>query len=718
MDRFGRAEAVMSGGMGMAAVAAAVRDGEVAFAGAVEKRGEVLGLWRERFVQVFRGGRHVVAAYWAGAERRETLEWRADGSWDEREPRGMLDASQCTMVSDRETRTVRLQHVNDLTRPADCFGSRADLEVALRADGEENFQRLVAAFGGAPLREAPRAFAAVTSFESEKRPRTDSHASSGASTAATGQSPPPPEKKKAKSKLDQDFRLLGELGRGAFSVVYRARRRDGEPYKLRDVDVSDEVAVKVVILSNMSVRERKTQLRYLNSEIAVMRKVTRHMPQDQHVVHLLESFAETTPKYRVSMVLELCNGGELFDRIVKRSFYTEADAKDVIRKLAKTLDSLHRIGIVHRDLKPENLIYSSAAEDAEIKITDFGLALDMEFPDKDVYRSHVVGTVGYFAPEVMNLRYGPACDVWSLGVITYILLVGYPPFVGRNRMEIQKEIRLGRFEFHMPEWKDISANARDLITRMLAFKPERRVRPRDILAHPWLTDACEHATKPIPLQKHKQFNNRRKLKAVAYAVMWGARLGNKRKEKLDAFAKKMKPDGLTREDLELIKETFESHTAGTGGAVQGVDQLRQIMDELGFKGLPLERLFKLFDSNSDGKVDYAELLTGLAGLQGPGEESLRFCFRVYDRDGSGDVSRDELIEILSATVANTDVDPEEVAQGLLDAFRVIETDREGGAISFDEFKSACQSQPILKEALLSRRLSVGHTLDNVETAIN
>uniref|UniRef100_A0A7S2W6A0 Calmodulin n=1 Tax=Mucochytrium quahogii TaxID=96639 RepID=A0A7S2W6A0_9STRA len=658
-----------------------IDSGEVLFAGTVLKRSEILGRWNPRYIRVIRATHDsILCPYWTDVDECDRAE---------HEPRGIMDASKALVTQEHDLLQVEIRHIKDVLRNSDCFGSRADLVVVLRCHTAGDFGALSGALVGAVAAQAANSFGFITNYDKERRCIRRGSTASIPDETSTGRSA------KKVSRLQQDYKLLGELGRGAFSVVYRAKKR------ISAGNDDPEIAVKVVLLSKLSSRERKTQFRYLNSEVAVMKKVTERLPRNKHVVHLLESFAETRPNYRVCMVLELCNGGELFDRIVQRSHYSEKDAKDVVRKLAGALKELHAIGVVHRDIKPENLIYDSPAEDAAIKITDFGLALDTEYPEKDVYKSHVVGTSGYFAPEVLFLRYSPACDIWSLGVVLYILLVGYPPFVGRTRLQVQKEIRLGRYQFHMPEWKDISQSAQDLISKMLEYRPKERIKPDGVLSHEWLTQAGEEDTIPLSIQKHKQFNNKRKLKAAAYAVMWGTRLNTKRKNKLQGIAQKMKPEGFKPEDLELIKKAFDDHATDH---LTDTEQLSKVLSDLGYRQLPLERMFKLFDDNNDGKIDRGELLSGLAALQGPDEACIKFCFSVYDDDGSGEIDKDELINILSMCITNTDLDADKISNELCEAFDDIDADS-NGTISFEEFKSACEKKPYLVECLLSKKLS-------------
>lgn len=727
--------------------------GTTLWQGNVLKQSEILGRWNPRWVQVVRPSAPLddddrvnvdvdgnvlpgepgparsplVCAYWAD----EAAFHRSRDA-----PRGVLDCSRALVSTEQDRLELELRHMRDVLNEVDCFGSRRDIGVRVRVASLGELDGLCNALEGGLTTETRLAVTTVRTYNAERKTVPEANASSNANSSSTstsasgtpgGGAHTKPTPKPATSKLDSDYELLGELGRGAFSVVYRARRRtsrtlrtshtthtthtDGRGHEQEkeqekeqeEEQEMEEVAVKVVQLSKLSSRERKTQFRYLNSEVAIMRKVSERLPRSKHVVRLVESFAERRPLYRVCLVLELCNGGELFDRIVSRSFFSEGDAKRLLRSLAGALGELHRAGVVHRDIKPENLIYASRAEDADVKITDFGLAMDVERPDTDVYKAHVVGTSGYFAPEVLRLQYSPACDVWSLGVVLYILLCGYPPFVGRTRMEVQKEIRLARFEFHMPEWAKISEAARSLIQGMLARDPRRRLTPAGVLAHPWLS-AAEAAgdAAPLPLDKHKRFNNRRKLKAAALAVMWGARLGHRRKEKLRWLAKRMRPDGMRSEDLDTIKACFDAHASSAKEGANLAD-LAAIMSELGYHGLPLERIFELFDENGDGFIDQTELLAGLGSLQ-CGEDSMRFCFRVYDKDGSGDLDKDELFRVLSMTICNSDLDPDKVATELADAFDDIDVDK-NGKISFDEFKVACQTKPYLVEGLLSRRLA-------------
>jgi calcium-dependent protein kinase len=714
-------------------VLSAVGNGEVLWAGLAYKQGEVLGWWNERYLKVVRApashaGENgpVLCAYWVSKEAH-------DEGPDS--PRGVLDASPAVLDVFPATLNINARHVRDALRSADFLGARTDITVHLRTLCADDFDSLSEALSGAVADNQVLSLTKAQAYDRERKLGKFSPHSVG----GLGESQPANAQGgkggKSSGRLEGEFEVLGELGKGAFSVVYRARRRVASSHG----SAGEEVALKIVQLHKLSPRERRAQERYLDSEVSILAKVREQLPTNRNIVHTSEVFSEAG---RVAMVMELCNGGELFDRIIERGHFSERDAKEVMSKLATALLALHRAGVVHRDIKPENIIYDRKGEGAELKIADFGLSLDMDRRAEDCYKAHVVGTMGYLAPEVLALDYGPACDVWSLGVVLYILLCGYPPFSGRTRQEMQQETRLGRFRFHLPEWEHISLEAQDLIRRMLDAHPRLRIRMDQVLKHPWLLSVRSEDAKPLPLGRHRKFNHARKLKAAALAVIWGARLSSVRRERLASVAKKMRPGGFTSEDLGLIKAAFEANTSSSlaqaraqahaeavaqaeeqeqaqaqaQSKLEGVTdskQLREILTALGYKQVPMDRLFELFDENGDGRIEHAELLKGLAAMQEPGEDALRFFFSLYDTDGSGLLSKDELAEVLSTTIANNpQLDAEQIARELSEAFdqeanngHAHEDTSRHGCLSFDEFKRVCISKPYLAESLLSIKLS-------------
>ncbi|XP_055690101.1 calcium/calmodulin-dependent protein kinase type 1 isoform X2 [Lutzomyia longipalpis] len=268
-----------------------------------------------------------------------------------------------------------------------------------------------------------------------------------------------PEKSPA---IEDKYTLKELLGTGAFSEVRLAESRD-TPGQLFAVKIIDKKALKGKEDS-------------LENEIKVLRRLTH-----PNIVQLLETYED---KSKVYLVMELVTGGELFDRIVEKGSYTEKDASGLIRQVLEAVDYMHDQGVVHRDLKPENLLYYSADDDSKIMISDFGLS---KMEDSGIMAT-ACGTPGYVAPEVLAQKpYGKAVDVWSIGVISYILLCGYPPFYDENDANLFAQILKGEFEFDSPYWDEISESAKDFIQNLMCVNVDKRYTCKQALAHPWIS---------------------------------------------------------------------------------------------------------------------------------------------------------------------------------------------------------------------------------------
>ncbi|XP_065280555.1 calcium/calmodulin-dependent protein kinase type 1 isoform X2 [Dermacentor albipictus] len=249
---------------------------------------------------------------------------------------------------------------------------------------------------------------------------------------------------------------------GAFSQVVLAESKD-TPGVMHAIKCIDKKALKGKEDS-------------LENEIKVLRRL-----KHPNIVQLLETYED---KNKVYLVMELVTGGELFDRIVEKGSYTEKDASDLIRQILEAVDYMHSQGVVHRDLKPENLLYYSPDEESKIMISDFGLS---KMEDSGIMAT-ACGTPGYVAPEVLAQKpYGKAVDVWSIGVIAYILLCGYPPFYDESDANLFAQILKGEFEFDSPYWDEISDSAKDFIRHLICVDVERRYTCRQALAHPWIS---------------------------------------------------------------------------------------------------------------------------------------------------------------------------------------------------------------------------------------
>jgi len=225
---------------------------------------------------------------------------------------------------------------------------------------------------------------------------------------------------------------------------------------------------------------------------------------------------------RMYFFMELMEGGELFDRIVAVGHFSEAEAKDLTYKLLAALKYLHGQGIVHRDLKPENMLLSSSGPDGQVKITDFGLGKIID--ERSTVMKTACGTPGYIAPEVLRMRgSGPQCDVWSLGVIVYILLCGFPPFYADNDAQLFQKIKAGEYEFVRPYWDPVSPLAKDFVAQMLLVDPEGRPTVEQLMNHGWLKEQKQSADEAARLSTVAELGKlqaQKRLKAVFMAARW------------------------------------------------------------------------------------------------------------------------------------------------------------------------------------------------------
>lgn len=280
--------------------------------------------------------------------------------------------------------------------------------------------------------------------------------------------------------VEDKYDMKDVLGTGAFSQVRLAEsKEDGHMHAIKIID-------------KKALRGKEDSL---ENEIRVLKRL-----DHKNVVKLLEAYESKTCVY---LVMELVTGGELFDRIVEKGSYSEKDAADLIKQVLSAVAYMHEEGVVHRDLKPENLLYYSPEVDSKIMISDFGLS---KMEESGVMAT-ACGTPGYVAPEVLAQKpYGKAVDVWSIGVISYILLCGYPPFYDENDANLFAQILKGEFEFDSPYWDDISEEAKDFIRSLMCVNVDNRLTCHTALEHCWITGKQSerniHATVSEQLKKN------------------------------------------------------------------------------------------------------------------------------------------------------------------------------------------------------------------------
>ncbi|XP_072351912.1 calcium/calmodulin-dependent protein kinase type II subunit delta isoform X5 [Scyliorhinus torazame] len=305
------------------------------------------------------------------------------------------------------------------------------------------------------------------------------------------------------TRFTDEYQLFEELGKGAFSVVRRCMK----------ISTGQEYAAKIINTKKLSARDHQK----LEREARICRLL-----KHPNIVRLHDSISEEGFHY---LVFDLVTGGELFEDIVAREYYSEADASHCIQQILEAVLHCHQMGVVHRDLKPENLLLASKLKGAAVKLADFGLAIEVQ-GDQQAWFGFA-GTPGYLSPEVLRKDpYGKPVDMWACGVILYILLVGYPPFWDEDQHRLYQQIKAGAYDFPSPEWDTVTPEAKDLINKMLTINPAKRITASEALKHPWICQrstvaSCMHRQETVECLK--KFNARRKLKGAILTTMLATR---------------------------------------------------------------------------------------------------------------------------------------------------------------------------------------------------
>ncbi|KAM5272535.1 calcium/calmodulin-dependent protein kinase type II subunit beta isoform 7-T7 [Ctenodactylus gundi] len=340
------------------------------------------------------------------------------------------------------------------------------------------------------------------------------------------------------TRFTDEYQLYEDIGKGAFSVVRRCVK----------LCTGHEYAAKIINTKKLSARDHQK----LEREARICRLL-----KHSNIVRLHDSISEEGFHY---LVFDLVTGGELFEDIVAREYYSEADASHCIQQILEAVLHCHQMGVVHRDLKPENLLLASKCKGAAVKLADFGLAIEVQ-GDQQAWFGFA-GTPGYLSPEVLRKEaYGKPVDIWacgetwqvppgsvlmplSTGVILYILLVGYPPFWDEDQHKLYQQIKAGAYDFPSPEWDTVTPEAKNLINQMLTINPAKRITAHEALKHPWV---CQRSTVASMMHRQetveclKKFNARRKLKGAILTTMLATRNFSAAKSLLNKKADGVKP---------------------------------------------------------------------------------------------------------------------------------------------------------------------------------
>ncbi|KAG2241067.1 hypothetical protein Bca52824_090354 [Brassica carinata] len=399
------------------------------------------------------------------------------------------------------------------------------------------------------------------------------------------------------------YTLSRKLGQGQFGTTYLCTElATGVDYACKSIS-------KRKLISKEDVED-------VRREIQIMH----HLAGHGNIVTIKGAYEDSL---YVHIVMELCAGGELFDRIIQRGHYSERKAAELTKIIVGVVEACHSLGVMHRDLKPENFLLVNKDDDFSLKAIDFGLSIF--FKPGQIF-TDVVGSPYYVAPEVLLKRYGPEADVWTAGVILYILLSGVPPFWAETQQGIFDAVLKGYIDFDSDPWPVISDSAKDLIRRMLSSKPAERLTAHEVLRHPWICEngvAPDRALDPAVLSRLKQFSAMNKLKKMALKVI---------------------AESLSEEEIAGLREMFQAMDTDNSGAIT-FDELKAGLRKYGstLKDTEIHDLMEAADVDNSGTIDYSEFIAATIHLNKlEREEHLVAAFQYFDKDGSGYITIDEL----------------------------------------------------------------------------
>mmetsp|Transcript_13942 Transcript_13942/g.21956 ORF Transcript_13942/g.21956 Transcript_13942/m.21956 type:complete len:496 (+) Transcript_13942:1596-3083(+) len=453
-----------------------------------------------------------------------------------------------------------------------------------------------------------------------------------------------------------------EIGHGHYGVVR----------KCMDRQTKDWYAIK-------SIRKSKVgKVDVLKREVALLKEC-----EHPNIIQLVEVHEDQ--KY-LHLITELCTGGELFDRIIEKTqseegHFSERDAAGLIRCILDAIAYCHdEKGIVHRDLKPENFLFSTKDEDAVIKIIDFGLSRHDDV--KAGIMNTKVGTPYYVAPEVLNREYTKNCDIWSIGVITYILLCGYPPFYGDTDNQIFDSVRTGRFDFPSPDWDEISDAAKDLICSMLKRDPSKRLSAAQSLQHPWIKEKAG----PSSQTNNEVPNHRRKRSSIALAPRSIAFIKYRDMQKLKKSALAWLATNSTNDDITLLKDVFKKIDVNHDGTVT-LEELDECLKDAHFSPRVTSDLRTLREELSVSNEDSLNWRDFIALMMDKNlvmkEDNLRMVFDHFKSSDQDHITISDIVELVGGS--------EEQA---MDIMKMVDENSDG-RIDFNEFRQMMADESLM-----------------------
>ncbi|CAD8141750.1 unnamed protein product [Paramecium pentaurelia] len=410
----------------------------------------------------------------------------------------------------------------------------------------------------------------------------------------------------SKKNVSEFYTVKEMIGQGGFGKVYKVVHRQTGMVR----------AMKLILKSKLKKEDQEKLLEETNILMDI---------DHPNIVKLYEMYQDDNSYYLIS---EYCDGGELFEKIKFVQTLTEKEIANYMKQILTAVAYCHSKGIVHRDLKPENILFDSKNQGASLKIIDFGASAKLINDEKLKKR---IGTPFYVAPEVLNGSYDEKCDIWSLGVILYVLLCGYPPFFGHSEGEVLAKVRKGTYQFDSNDWSRVSMQAKDLIRRMLFYDPSSRISASDAQQHSWIANnKAKGLVNNISLKRLQDFDSKNKLK---YAIL--------------QFITVQVVQSQEKDDL---LKTFQDIDKNGDGTVSKEELLAAYMkiykgDSIAAQQV-VEELFPQLDANKSGKVDFSEFVTASMNRdKSLSKKKIEQAFKLFDLDGNGFITKQEINEL-------------------------------------------------------------------------
>ena len=419
---------------------------------------------------------------------------------------------------------------------------------------------------------------------------------------------------KVEGNLTDKYDIIKEIGSGGFSRCLLVKNKI----------TNQNFACKELVKKSISNYE------------GLMREVNLMIKLDHpNIIKLYEYYED---EKKIYLIMELCTGGELFDKIIKNTEngkpFTEQQVAHIFKQMMSAVNYCHKNGIVHRDLKPENLLYFDQSEDSPIKVIDFGMSQRF---DHEKFMTEKVGTAYYVSPEVIKGKYDEKCDIWSAGVILYILICGYPCFNGEDDKEIISSILRGKVQFYSPEWDNISDDVKNLVLKMCC-PPEKRLTAEQVLNETWVKDNAPNGSQnmvPKKIDGFKKYAGSDKL----------------RKAVLTYIASR-----LSENEIKEIKEIFQSIDTNNDGKIT-LEEMKKAISKGDINIKFDEDIFKKIDTDNSGNIEYTEFIS--ASIEKNvymNEQKLRDAFNLFDTDKNGKISKKEIERVLKMGVDSKEID--------------------------------------------------------------